>query len=156
MFILYPIIVALVGFFFFKFDNHDAGAFFFWMLTLVLTAFCGAFWGFGFGCFFKSEVGATQANMLFLMMFCFGAGFYANTGDGANIVVQLISYISPLRYSSELLMRSAMEDKPGGDAVLEVFGFTWGTSLCIGILVVFTVVTFFGGWITLLWKNRKI
>mmetsp|Transcript_34253 Transcript_34253/g.42328 ORF Transcript_34253/g.42328 Transcript_34253/m.42328 type:complete len:122 (-) Transcript_34253:292-657(-) len=104
MFILYPIVVTITSFFFFDFDVSDFGAMLYWMWILIFTAVCGGFWGFSFGTFMENEVAATQLNMLFLIMYSFGAGFYANTGSGMNVLVRLISYISPLRYSTELLL----------------------------------------------------
>ena len=92
--------------------------------------------------------------MLFLIMFNFGAGFYANTGSGSNFIVSFISYISPLRYSTELLLSRVVAGKPGGVDVLDHLGFTWGTSTCILLLINFTVVCFLVGWISLLWKTR--
>ena len=119
LFIMYPIVVTLSSFYFFQLDEHSFGAMMDWMLILTLTAFAGGFWGFTFGTLMKNEVAATQLNMLFLIMFSFGAGFYANTGSGQNIVVQLISYISPMRYSTELLMSRVVAGKPGGEIVLD-------------------------------------
>ena len=81
MFILYPIVLTLTSFFFYDFDEHSLGAMMDWMFILTLTAFAGGFWGFSFGSLCKNEVTATQLNMLFLIMFSFGGGFYANTGD---------------------------------------------------------------------------
>lgn len=126
-----------------------------WMFILTLTAFAGGFWGFTFGTLMKNEVAATQMNMLFLIMFSFGAGFYANTGAQANFVVQAITYISPMRYSTELLMRRVVAGKPGGDAVLDALGFTWGSTTCVMLLIGFIFACFIAGWAVLLWKTRE-
>ncbi len=82
MFILYPIVVTLTAFYFFELDENTFGSMLDWMLILSLTAFAGGFWGFTLGTFMKNEVTATQLNMLCLIAYCFGAGFYANTGAG--------------------------------------------------------------------------
>ena len=155
MFILYPIVVTISSFFFFDFDEGGFGAMMDWMFILSLTAIAGGFWGFTFGTFMKNEVAATQLNMLFLIMFSFGAGFYANTGNGANIVVQLITYISPMRYSTELLLRRVVAGKDGGDNLLTYLGFDWGTSTCVTMLGIFIIACFFAGWLSLLWKTRN-
>ena len=155
LFILYPICVTLSSFYFFQFDDNSFGAMIDWMLVLIFTALAGGFWGFTFGTLMKNEVAATQLNMLFLIMFSFGAGFYANTGSGQNIVVQLISYISPLRYSAELLMSRIVAEKPGGEVVLDYLGFTWGDTQCVMLLIGFTFACFVGGWLVLLWKTRE-
>ena len=125
-----------------------------WMIILTLTAFAGGFWGFTFGTFMKNEVAATQLNMLFLIMFSFGAGFYANTGSGQNYLVAFISYISPMRYSTELLMSRVVAGKPGGEAVLTLLGFTWGDATCVTLLIGFIFTCFVGGWLRLMWTTR--
>ena len=125
-----------------------------WMFILTLTAFAGGFWGFSFGSLCKNEVTATQLNMLFLIMFSFGGGFYANTGDQVNFVVQIITYISPMRYTTELLLNRVLAGKQGGDFLLELLGFTWGNSLCVMLLLNFIFVCFAGGWLILLYKTR--
>jgi len=155
LFILYPIVVTLTSFFFFRFDDSTFGAMLDWMMVLVLTATAGGFWGFTFGTFMKNEVTATQLNMLFLIMFSFGAGFYANTGEDQNLAVRIISYISPMRYSTELLMTRVLAGKPGSDEVLDLLGFTWGSFACVNLLLGFIFGCFIIGWVTLLWKTRN-
>ena len=81
-FFLYPLMTALVSFFFFDFDDSSFVAFLIWLGILVLTAFAGSFWGQMFGTFMKNEVAAVQLNMLFIILFSFGGGLYANTGEG--------------------------------------------------------------------------
>ena len=82
LFILYPVVVTLTSFYFFDFDESGIDAMLIWMSVLMLTAFAGGFWGFSFGTFMDNEIAATQSNMLFMILFSFGAGFYANTGSG--------------------------------------------------------------------------
>ena len=156
MFILYPVIVTLTSFYFFELDEHTFGSMLDWMLVLTLTAFAGGFWGFTFGTFMKNEIVATQLNLLFLILFCFGAGFYANTGEGSNPVVLFISYISPLRYTTELLMQRIVGNKVGGELILNRLGFTWGDGTCLSLLLMFTILCFIVGWLSLLLKSRRI
>lgn len=103
----------------------------------------------------KNEVSATQLNTLFIIMFSFGAGFYANTGEDQNFVVQFITYISPLRFTTELLMRRVLAGKAGGAVVLELLGFTWGASACYTLLGFFSIECFIVGWISLVYKTHK-
>ena len=155
MFILYPIVVTITSFYFFGLDSSSFGDMLAWMAILMLTAIAGGFWGFSFGTFMKNEVVATQLNMLFLIMYCFGAGFYANTGSGMNFVVRFISWISPMRYCTELLVSFVLAGKPGGEVVLETFGFTWGTATCTLLLILWIITCFLVGWISLLWRTRN-
>ena len=110
-----------------------------------------------FGTFMKNEVAAVQLNMLFLILFSFGGGFYANTGEGQNPFVRIISLVSPMRYSAELLMRQELKEKPISECLLENIGFTWGNFACCMLLIFFSYVTFLTGWIVLIAKtpNKK-
>ena len=80
---------------------------------------------------------------------------YANTGDGQNFLVQAISYVDPMRYSTELILRRVLAGKPGGDQLLEELGFTWGSATCLVLMIVFTLACFVAGWIIMLWKTRE-
>ena len=155
MFILYPIAVTFTSFFFFDLDQGGFGAMMDWMLILMLTSIAGGFWGFTFGTFMDNEVAATQLNMLFLIMFSFGAGVFANTGQGANIIVQIITYISPFRYTTEVLFRRVIAGKQGEQLVLDHLGYTWGSDTCIVLLFTFIIVCFIAGWLSLLYKTRN-
>lgn len=152
--VLYPVLVTLTAFYWFGMDDSSFGAMLAWMGIMTATAFAGGFWGFTLGTFMKNDVTASQINILFIIMFSFGAGLFANTGQGVNFVVQMITYISPMRYCTELLTSRVLEDKPGGEYVMELFGFTWGQGSCITLLIFFAIVCFFGGWLSLLWKTR--
>jgi hypothetical protein len=48
---------------------------------------------------------------MIIILFSFGAGMYANTGKSANILVKLMSWLSPLHYSCELLLRRLFDGK---------------------------------------------
>ena len=93
--------------------------------------------------------------MLALIAFSFGGGFYANTGEGGNYLVQAISYVSPIRYTTELLLGRVVAGKEGGEELLEQLGLTWGFDTCIYLLIAFTLACFTAGWIILLYVTRK-
>ena len=106
-----------------------------------------------FGTFFENEVAAVQLNMLFLILFNFGGGFYANTGEGQNPFVRIISLVSPMRYSAELLMRQELKEKAVSEYLLENIGYTWGNWACCMLLLFFSYVTFLIGWIVIVAKT---
>ena len=123
------------------------------MMILVLTAFTGSFWGFMFGTFLESEKNAISLNILFLILFTFGGGLYVNTGEGMNLFVALISALSPMRYSSELLLRQILKEKSGAFFMLESLGFTWGNTACVQRLLLFSFTCFIVGWISLVLRT---
>lgn len=104
-FLFYPFIVSTVSFWMFGLDNHSFTSYLYWTLVLTLEAFCGFSFGMMLGTIINQENTAISTNLLFAMLLSFGGGMYANTGKGANPIIKAISYVSPIRYSSELLMR---------------------------------------------------
>ena len=83
-----------------------------WAFILSLTALAGVLIGLFIGAFCdekKSAVIVLQACMIILN---FGAGALANTGEGANFIVKFLSWISPVKYATELLMRRILKGEP--------------------------------------------
>ena len=90
-----------------------------------------------------------------MLIFNFGGGFYASTGTGQSALLKFLSYISPARYSTELLLRRVLAGKAGGDMVLTMLGFTWGSATCVTLLVSFIILCFLMGWIVLIYETRN-
>lgn len=155
-FLFYPLIVSLVSFWMFGLDHHGWGAFSYWTLALTLTATCGFSFGMMLGTLFKDQNTAISANLLFAMIFSFGGGMYANTGAGANPLIRAISYVSPIRYGSELLFQEILKGKAGANAVLEYLGYTWGATTCFLALLGFTMFCLLAGWGILTFKYRNV
>jgi hypothetical protein len=70
----------------------------------------------------------------------------ANTGTSATLAVRLMSWLSPLRYSTELLMRLLLSGKSDmfREEVLNKFGYTYGEQTCF-----FALALFVGAWLAL-------
>lgn len=142
LFILYPLTVTMtviwclglpvMGF---------AGWVSFWCI-LMLTAFVGSVLGLAIGAVFPNPFTALNVNTMVFIMISFGGGIYVNTGSGANFLVKFISWISPLHYSVELLMRRMFEGKNEEftEYALTTLGFTDGISMCVFMLVIFYFV----------------
>ena len=107
-FFLYPIISSFVSFPFFGFHESSFTDLLHWAFIMNLIGMAGSFWGFMIGSFAKNEVSAIQINLICLYIFSFGGGFYANTGTNENFFVTALTYISPIRFSTELLMRRVL------------------------------------------------
>lgn len=104
-FVLYPLMVTMTVFWFLGMPVVGLhGWLTFWGI-LSLTALVGSALGFTLGAMFPTGFAALDVNQTLIILFSFGAGLYANTGTSANILVRLISWISPLHYSTELLLR---------------------------------------------------
>ena len=99
---------------------------------------------------------ALQAFSGIIFTFGFGGGILINTGSGASWIVKLISYISPLRYASEIILRRLTEYRTVQEDILEYYGYTYGLGWCFGLMIAFTVFCFFLGWFILVMKNRNL
>lgn len=110
-FLFYPIIVSAVSFSLFRLDDHSFTNFLEWTAILTLEATAGFSFGMMLGTIISAENSAISSNLMFAMFFSFGGGMYANTGMHSNYLIRAISYISPIRFSSELLLRSIMRRK---------------------------------------------
>jgi hypothetical protein len=101
-----------------------------------------------------------ESGIEILRMFCmimnFGAGMTVNVGQGASPVVRAISYISPNRYSGEMVLRTLLAGKEGEQLILNYYGYDWGYKRCmIGILVIFSVY-YILGWIAMCCRAKQI
>ena len=76
-----------------------------YMGCLAATAYCGCYFGLMVGAMLDIPEVALGLGNLYAMIAGFGAGLFANTGDGANWFITFLSWISPLRYGCEILMR---------------------------------------------------
>ena len=73
---------------------------------------------------------------LFIILFTFGAGCFSNLGL-ATPFSTFLGYISPFRYSCEILMRYILDGKPMlvNYVILEFFNYTFGMNVCYGVLI---------------------
>ena len=99
-------------------------------------------------------MGILIANLI-VTFFTFGSGCFANTGAKANPVVTFSSWISPMKRSTEILMRVVLKGRLGEDQILENFGYTSGLTFCFCYLIGFTIAMVAIGWFILWCKNRK-
>jgi len=107
----YPIITTTCVFYGLGMPIHTARAFFDWMGALMLTAFCGSAFGMMWGCVLTDGITALMLNQLFVLLFSLGQGFMVNTSSSAKIVIKILSWISPLHYTTELLMYRLLDGK---------------------------------------------
>ena len=106
------------------------------------------------GTFAKNEVTGVQMNTLFIYVFSFGGGFYANASN-QTVLLKVLTWISPVRFSTELLMRRVLAGRSEADRILDILGLTWGEERCIMSLVIFIIVCFLVGWASLLYNTRN-
>jgi hypothetical protein len=81
----------------------------YWFLTFlgnpIFDSFLGSALEFSLGAIFPIAFSALNVNQIVKFIFSFGAGMYANTGKSTNFLAIFLSWVSPLYYSCELLLR---------------------------------------------------
>jgi len=110
-FLFYPIITTSCVFYGLGLPVSTARAFFDWMGTLTMTAFCGSAFGMMLGCYFTNEITAMLVNELSLILISMGSGMLVNTGSSASFVIKFITWISPIHYSCDLLMYRLLDGR---------------------------------------------
>lgn len=101
--LVYPCLLTLFSFYFFDLEYHGLVDMLTYMAALSLIALTGSFFGLFVGSFTDNDMVAILIGNLCVMLFNFGAGCFANTGEGANPVIKFLSWISPIHYGVEIL-----------------------------------------------------
>lgn len=104
-YMLYPFAVTMTVVWFLGLPQLGIVSFLSFWGILLLLALIGSAMGLTVGAVIPSPISALVINQSVILIFSFGAGLYANTGTSANILVKLISWLSPLHYGCELLLR---------------------------------------------------
>ena len=89
-----------------------------------------------YGALFNDEMVALNVNQFVLVILNFGSGVYANLGHGANWFVKFIGYVSPFRYSVEILFRSLLRGLWYKDQLCTFYEYKYKEK-CIWILLGF-------------------
>ena len=98
------------------------------MLILIIDVIAATSIGFFLGCLVKDPSIATDASLLFFIPFAIFGGFFLNLKDVYSWLSWL-QYFSPIRYSTEALLRNEFEDNgdyENGEAILESYDFNLG------------------------------
>jgi len=144
----YPIVVAVVSFWFFDFADHSFLAMVYYALALSANCYAGCYFGLIFGIMCRDPIMAQNLLNAAITILNFGAGLLANTGSGANWLIKFISWISPVRYGAELVMRRVLAGEPSwfADTALNYLGYTYGYETCSLVLVGMIAFLFLVGW----------
>ena len=116
--LIYPCCVTLFSFYFFDLEYHSAADLFTYMASLLCIALTGSFTGLAIGTLTDQETVGILIGNLVVMLFNFGAGCFANTGDGANPVIKFLSWVSPIHYGVEILFRQVTKGRVGQEKIL--------------------------------------
>jgi ABC-type multidrug transport system permease subunit len=75
-----------------------------------------------------------------MLPFILFGGFFVNLGD-VYVWLRWIQYLSPIRYSTEALLRNEFEDNPkyAGMVTYEKYHYDLGLGACLGILAALSI-----------------
>ncbi len=90
-----------------------------------------------------------------MMISVLGAGQFINIGTG-NIIVKVISSVTPIRYAAERFFRRITKDQTFEPLLLNLFGFNYGDKESLQILIFFAVLFFFLGWLAIIHQTRSL
>lgn len=155
---IYPLITGLLSFYFFKLQASTISDLAHWILLLCLTAIAGCFVGLCIGAMCEDRKMALIILQAAMIILNFGAGALANTGEGANWFIMFLTYISPVKYLTELLMKQILKGEPTQivDYALTYYGYTISSEVCYIVAIGLILTTFCLGWIVLTCKLRDI
>lgn len=97
--------------------------------------------GFFVGCAIPNASIATASVTLIMLPFILFGGYFVNLDD-VYVWLRWIQYLSPIRYSTEALIRNEFEDnsKYSGQVTYEQYNYDLGLNPCIIILAAIAVV----------------
>ena len=90
-----------------------------------------------------------------VIVFDMGAGVFTNLKT-ANFLVKFLSYISPLNYANQLMMRYMLDESSYQEIALDFYHYNYEESTCYAMLFSFIVIYFLIGWTVLYIKSRQI
>ena len=136
-----PFLTAVITYFAVGLTD-DADRFFLHACVLILDVFCATSFGFFVGCAVTNESAANALISLMILPFILFAGYFVNLDD-VYVWLRWIQYISPIRYSTEALVRIEFEDNNRytlSEQPYDTYKYDVGLANCIIILAVLSIV----------------
>ena len=106
----------------------DWDRFLIFTLILIGDSFFGNSVGFFFGCFFDNSSKAVTGGLLIMLPYIVFGGYLVNLKT-VGWWIRWISYLSPLRYSAEALLRNELENNSKyeeGNLIIEYYNYDGG------------------------------
>ena len=107
-----------------------------------------------YGCIMDNQVAAINVLQYTLIIMMFGCGQFINLVT-ASWFIKFLGYISPFRYTIELLMRSLLKDLNYVDSLCSFYDFTFKNE-AFYIISGMAIGFFIMGWIAILIRSRRM
>ena len=102
---IYPVAGGIVAYYFFAIDDSKFTDCLYWLLGLLVIAWCGRMLGLAVGACVTDPLKALAISALVQMFATDTGGCFSNIGANASPIVVWLSNITPVRYSLEIQMR---------------------------------------------------
>lgn len=137
--VIFPFITSVCIYFAVGF-TEDAGRFFIFALILILDVLVATSMGFFVGCAVQNASAATSLVTVAMLPFILFAGFFVNLDD-IYVWLRWLQYLSPIRYSTEAILRNEFEDNSKYDGIVtyQKYNYDLGLTNCLIILAAFAV-----------------
>jgi hypothetical protein len=125
----YPVIYSVCAFWFFTFPDSSLENFMTFVGTNCLIAHCGIAFGFAMGTIMSNIQSVSIVVTFFMLLFGMGGGLLASIGPNTNFIIRFLSWVSPFRYGSELILRCVLTgiEPPGTEEfILNAINFNYG------------------------------
>jgi hypothetical protein len=150
----YPTLLTMLIYFSVKI-KLNIFTFLYFLADVLLLNLTGLSLGYMCGCLYLDPMNAfILANVIYMFFWC-GAGGFINI-PSMPLWIKIISYITPSRYSIEIILRLIMWDAPYSDKYLEELGYTMGLPLSFLMMFVILTVYVFIGYFVLYIKFKKV
>lgn len=152
--IIYPVIWTCIIYYIINYTHPFVNLVKMCVVAILLT-FTSQSLGLAIGASFNSIDAALNITPLIFFPLMLFSGFYVNS-DSIPAWTSWIEYISPFRYALEALVYNEYEGRGFYPDPIETFGFTFGYTTSVLLLLAIGVVLMFLGYFMLLFRARTI
>ena len=99
---VYPVAGGIVAFYFFEIDDSSFTDCLYWLLGLLVIAWCGRMLGLAVGAAVTDPIKALGISAIVQMFATDTGGCFSNIGANASPIVKWLSNVTPVRYSLEI------------------------------------------------------
>ena len=122
----------------------------------ILLATVGITLGFLVGTFIKKDTSAILVLTAVIITMGLGAGVFVKVTSTSNLFIKCMTWISPMRYGNELLLRTMVYDRDLMSPLFDyLMQFSYGIPICVVSLSCFAFAFFMATYFILLHRSRQ-
>ena len=131
LYLIYPIVVGLCSFWFLDFKDNTIGNAMRYVGIDILLALVGITLGFLIGTYVKKDTSAILVLTAVIITMGLGGGVFVKVTSDSNLFIKCITWISPMRYGNEMLLRTMLFEKEIMSPLFDyLIGYSYGIPIC--------------------------